>query len=53
MNAWLQAARDTDRPLTLDLFRPNIALWRDFCRLTLELDKPLKSLSSYSALLND
>ena len=53
MRAWLQAALDTDRPLTLDLFRPNIALWRDFCRMTLELDRPLKNLAPYAALLND
>jgi hypothetical protein len=47
MDAWLQAAWDTNRPLTLDLFRPNIALWRDFCRQALELDRPLRSLAPY------
>ena len=47
-----QVARETGRPLSLDILRPNQAFWADFSEDTLSLSKPVASISKYSNTLN-
>ena len=47
-----QVARETGRPLTLDILRPNQAFWSDFSEDTLQMQRPIASISKYSSTLN-
>eukprot|EP01043_Picozoa_sp_COSAG02_P019715 COSAG02_NODE_959_length_15647_cov_74.362748_1_plen_300_part_00 len=55
VSAILKVAALTGRPPTLDLFRPNLSFWQDFCELTRQTHRghegPLKSVANYSKVL--